>query len=304
MSEEGVLKSCNVESIRRAELVLMDGVLFPEPVQKTWDQVKRFQALPDDLLIATYPKAGTTWTQEIVDLILNDGDADKCQRAPIYDRIPFMEYVEPPPLSSGLQQIAALKPPRAIKTHLPFQLVPQSFWEQNCKVIYVARNAKDNLVSYYHFERMCLVEPEPGTFEEFFMKFIAGRVGWGSWYDHVKEWWAQKDKHRILYLFYEDMKEDPEREIKKIARFLGKDLQPETISKIVHHTSFDKMKENPMVNGLDIPDFIFDTSVSTFLRKGVVGDWKNHFSVAQNELFNKHYLQKMSDSCLQFRFQL
>lgn len=44
---------------------------------------------------------GTTWTQEIVDMIQNDGDVQKCQRANTYDRHPFIEWTLPPPLNSG-----------------------------------------------------------------------------------------------------------------------------------------------------------------------------------------------------------
>lgn len=44
---------------------------------------------------------GTTWTQEIVDMIQNDGDVQKCQRANTFDRHPFIEWTLPPPLNSG-----------------------------------------------------------------------------------------------------------------------------------------------------------------------------------------------------------
>lgn len=36
---------------------------------------------------------GTTWTQEVVDQILNEGDVEKCRRAPTHVRMPFLEKV-------------------------------------------------------------------------------------------------------------------------------------------------------------------------------------------------------------------
>lgn len=45
--------------------------------------------------------AGTTWTQEIVDMILNHTDFEKCKRAPIHDRMPFLEMTSPNPALSG-----------------------------------------------------------------------------------------------------------------------------------------------------------------------------------------------------------
>lgn len=34
-------------------------------------------------------------------------------------------------------------------------------------------------------------------------------VAWGNWFDHVTGWWKAKDRHKILYVFYEDMIEVP-----------------------------------------------------------------------------------------------
>uniref|UniRef100_A0A8C0P7X5 Sulfotransferase n=2 Tax=Canis lupus familiaris TaxID=9615 RepID=A0A8C0P7X5_CANLF len=211
----------------RLPVAYVEGILQPTPTCDIWDQIWNFQAKSDDLLIATYPKAGTTWTQEIVDLIQNEGDVDKSQRAPIHVRIPFIEWIIP----------------------------------------------------------------------------SIGSVCWGSWYDHVKGWWKAKDQHRILYLFYEDLKKNTKHEIQKVAEFIGKNLDDEILDKIVHHTSFDVMKENPMSNYSSVPAKIMNHSVSPFMRKGIVGDWKNHFTVAQNERFNEDYKKKMADTNLTFHFQ-
>ncbi|XP_070335112.1 sulfotransferase 1C1 isoform X1 [Odocoileus virginianus] len=309
MSSEEMKNLHLEEKYLQPETKEVNGILMTKMISDNWDKIWNFQAKPDDLLIATYAKAGTTWTQEIVDMIQNDGDLQKCQRANTFDRHPFIEWALPPPLSSGilvagLDLANKMASPRTLKTHLPVQMLPPSFWKQNTKIIYVARNAKDCLVSYYHFSRMNKMVPDPGSWEEYVETFKAGKVLWGSWYDHVKGWWHAKDQHRILYLFYEDMKEDPKREIRKILKFLEKEVSEEVLDKIIHHTSFEVMKENPMANYTTLPTSIMDHSISPFMRRGMPGDWKNYFTVAQNEDFDKDYERKMAGSTLTFRTAL
>uniref|UniRef100_A0A8C9FZ39 Sulfotransferase n=1 Tax=Pavo cristatus TaxID=9049 RepID=A0A8C9FZ39_PAVCR len=242
-----------------SEMGEVQGIPVTKPTSTIWDQVWNFKARPDDLLVATYAKAGFL-CHCIVCHVKNQGGAVQLL---YHDRSVLIKSY-----SAGLKLAEAMPSPRTMKTHLPVQLVPPSFWEQNCKIIYVARNAKDNLVSYYHFHRMNKVLPDPGTIEEFMEQFMNGEVLWGSWYDHVKGWWKAKDKHRILYLFYEDMKENPKREIQKIMKFLEKDLDDEVLNKIIYNTSFEIMKDNPMANYTKDFVGVMDHSVSPFMRKG------------------------------------
>ncbi|XP_051822400.1 sulfotransferase 1 family member D1-like [Antechinus flavipes] len=287
----------------RQELVDVQGIPLFWTIAEAWSQVEGFEARPDDLLISTYPKSGTTWVSEILDLIYNNGDVEKCKRDAIFNRVPFMELIMPGYVN-GIKQLEELKSPRLVKTHLPVELLPPSLWKNDCKMIYVARNAKDVAVSYYYFHKMAKMHPEPGTWEEFLEKFMTGKLSFGSWYDHVKGWWEKKKDYRILYLFYEDMKEDPKRELLKILKFLEKDLPEEIVNKILHHTSFKIMKDNPTANYTMITEKEMDHKVSPFMRKGMAGDWKNQFTVAQYERFEKDYNQQMEGTTLKFRSEI
>ncbi|XP_077171365.1 sulfotransferase 1C2-like [Paroedura picta] len=298
------LEALDPKSIKRSLLVEVKGVPLVSSMAEEWGSLWGFKARPDDLLICTYPKAGTTWIQEIVDMVQHGGDPQKCARGPTHERMPFIDVFLPKPIPSGIDQAEAMPSPRMLKTHLPIQLIPPSFWEQNCKVIYVARNVKDNMVSYFHFHRIGSLLPEPGNWDQFLENFIAGKVAWGSWFDHVRGWWEAKDQHPILYLFYEDMKEDPAREIRKVAQFLGVPLPDPLVSQIVQHTTFESMKANPMTNYSTLPSFLLDQSVSPFMRKGTVGDWKDHFTVAQSEHLDEVCAQELAGSGLSFRMQL
>ncbi|KAM9350995.1 cytosolic sulfotransferase 3-like [Symphorus nematophorus] len=288
----------------RPELFDFDGVSMTHYFTDNWENVQNFKARPDDILVATYPKAGTTWVSYILDLLYFGQTAPERQISiPIYDRVPFLE-LSIPSVFSGVDLVENLSTsPRLIKTHYPVQFVPKSFWEQNCKVIYVARNAKDNVVSYFHFDRMNKVEPEPGDWNSYLNRFLEGKVVYGSWYDHVNGWWKKKQTYsKLHYMFFEDMVEDTGREIDKLCSFLGLSLSAEEKKRITGGVQFDNMKKNDMANYSTNP--VMDFKVSPFMRKGKVGDWKNHFTVAQNEEFDEDYKKKMKDPTLQFRTEI
>ncbi|XP_075384532.1 sulfotransferase 1A1-like [Tenrec ecaudatus] len=292
-----------VQDTSRPPLVYVKGFPLIKYFAEALDPLQNFESWPDDVLISTYPKSGTTWVSEILDMIYQGGDLEKCRRAPIFIRVPFLEF-KAPGFPSGMESLKDLSSPRLLKTHLPLALIPQSLLDQKVKVIYMARNAKDVAVSYYHFSQMAKVVPDPGTWDDFLEKFMMGAVSYGSWYQHVQEWWKLSQTHPVLYLFYEDMKEDPKREIQKILKFLGRSLPEETLDHIVQNTSFKEMKKNPMANYSTMPTDIMDHNISAFMRKGITGDWKRTFTVAQNERFDAHYAEEMAGSDLNFRLQL
>ncbi|XP_035275071.1 sulfotransferase 2B1-like isoform X3 [Anguilla anguilla] len=153
----------------------------------------------DDVFAVTYPKSGTTWMQEILPPILNGGDLTPVQTIPNWDRVPWLEETR------AALVLGDRPPPRAMVSHLPYHLMPPSFYTSKAKVIYVTRNPKDIAVSSFHFHKMASFLDDPGTFDEFLDKFLSGQVLFGKWTDHVKSWRNTDIEDRILYVTYEEM---------------------------------------------------------------------------------------------------
>ena len=100
----------------------------------------------------------------------------------------------------------------------------------------------------------------------------------------------------MLVLHYEDMQQDLATHIRRLGTFLGWHLSPQAVAAIADYASFESMSANPFTNREGNP--MMDFSIARFLRKGVVGDWKNHFTAEQDARFQAVWEQKMGGTTL------
>ncbi|XP_074478811.1 sulfotransferase 2B1-like [Sebastes fasciatus] len=235
------------------------GISIPTS-QHTPQSLKYFEEFsfrPDDIIIATYPKSGTTWTQEIVPLIVSGGDPASVETLPNWKRAPWLEKT----LNVTLEERPS---PRLSTTHMWYNMMPPSFFEVKPKVINVVRNPRDVLTSSFHYYGMAAHLVNPGSKSKFLHKFLDGKVLFGTWFDHVKSWLNAEDKEHVIHISYEEM--------------------------------LMNMKKNNMSNYSTVPEsVVMDQTKSEFLRKGLSGDWKNDLTVAEAEYFDAVYKDKMKD---------
>ncbi|XP_018431999.1 PREDICTED: sulfotransferase family cytosolic 2B member 1-like [Nanorana parkeri] len=254
-----------------------------------------FLVRDDDIFNITYPKSGTTWVIDILSLIKKNGDPTWNKTAPNWERVPWIE-------NNGIArklQVSEEKP-RLITTHLQRHLFVKSFTGSKAKVIYTIRNPKDVAVSLYYFSKMSSFFDDPGDFDQFVKVFLTEEIPYGSWFEHVKGWMEMFGKDNFMIQTYEDLQTDLRGSVIKICTFLGKELDDKAVDSVVENVSFQSMKENQMSNFSLVPSEFMDQMKSPFMRKGVAGDWKNHFSVALNESFDKIYKMKMQDLKVKF----
>ena len=112
------------------------------------NEIKEFKTRPSDVWVASFPKSGTTWLQEIVFLIENNCDFVKAKSKIIEERSPYIEFASP-----GIDYINKMDTPRVIKTHLPYEFLPNNL-DKKSKIVYIVRNPKDVCVSSYYFFKM------------------------------------------------------------------------------------------------------------------------------------------------------
>uniref|UniRef100_A0A672JJB5 Sulfotransferase n=1 Tax=Salarias fasciatus TaxID=181472 RepID=A0A672JJB5_SALFA len=221
------------------------------------DALLDFEIRPTDIFIITYPKSGRLLVLARVPFIEERAKDDPCRERP---------------------------DPRFFGTHLPPDMLPLGVREKQVKIVYVWRNPKDVLVSLYHFAQSWVFLETPRSFEDFFQQFLDGDVYMGSWFDHLREYISARDQLNIHFVNYESMLKVVNHLFLKICAFLGRDLTDEAIDHIVEKSTFTNMKRNPKQAHLSV----------CFVCAGTAGEWKNFFTVAQNEQFDRLFQEKMT----------
>jgi LPS sulfotransferase NodH len=270
---------------RRPRYTLHDGFRMPMgfPVAG-FDSGQRYRPSPGDVFVSTYPKCGTTWLQYIVYLLVHGG-----QPLPAGTR---MDAVFPHLEEVGEAVVRALPEPRLIKTHLQFERTP---WQPAAHYLYVARNPFDCAVSFYHHTRGFVRHYDfaDGTFDEFFECFIRGEVDFGDYFDHLASWLPHVGEPNVLFLTYEQMLADPPAAVLAVGGFLGgaaarAAAEPALVARIVATSSFDSMRRDQRRWSSERP-----ANMPEFVRKGVAGDWANHFSREQAARLAAKFVDRM-----------
>ena len=279
--------------------------VLPYVLQEHVNQLKHLELFPDDVWIVSYPRCGSTWTQQILRLVRSNGEKDCCIKNT--DAIPLLEAKADVVLSLEAFcpkfNIEDLPRPRAFRSHFPYDLLPCGPPHNTpCRYIYVARNPKDVVVSNYYALKE-LPEYCDLKWDTFWDKHMKGNNFYGDYLDHILSWWPHRDDENVLFLKYEDMKKDLPQTISQIASFLGVNLSGHIISKIADLSSFEKMKKDNTVNFSWVKAFNKD-GVSTFIRKGLVGDWKSVLTPDQSAQMDVICTERLKDTGLEFVFDL
>ena len=185
---------------------------------------------PSDVVITPFGKSGTTWTQQIVHTLRTRGDMafDDISRV-----VPWIETSTDLGLDLNAEQRAN---PRAFKSHLTYDVIPKGG-----RYINVMRDPADAAVSMFKFEEGWFLEPGAVSLDEYVQQEYLKHP---RYFAHLKSWWPQRHADNVLFLCYEDMLGDAEQTIRRIAAFIGIELDQALLDLTLTHSSIEFMLQH------------------------------------------------------------
>jgi Sulfotransferase domain len=196
------------------------------------DQAGRnFAVFPDDTLVVSYPRSGNTWTRFLIANLVHP------EKTITFANI---ESLIPDTSSISSRALKRISRPRIIKSH-------DYFDHRYPKVIYIVRDPRDVALSYYDFQRKYRHIEDKHPLERYVDDFVNGRLisaSWGTWAENVGSWMAARGHtENFLLLRFEDMLEDTQRELVRVAQFLNLAVTSETLERAIVNSAADRMRQ-------------------------------------------------------------
>ncbi|KAK9283791.1 hypothetical protein L1049_012043 [Liquidambar formosana] len=267
---------------------------------------RHFDACDTDLILLSFPKSGTTWLKALMFATVNRKRYTLAENpllsANPHILVPLLEHIIY--TNNQIPDLSIIPPPRLFASHTPYPLLPESIKTSNCKIVYICRNPLDNFISLWHFANKA--RPEhlgPLPIEEGFDKFCRGISSSGPFWDNVLGHWkiSLENPHKVLFLKYEDLKEDIVSQLKSFAEFLGYPFSAQeesdgVIEEISRLCCFENLKELEINKTGRVRSF----ENKSFFRKATVGDWANYLTPSMAERLNNVVEEKLKGSGLSF----
>jgi aryl sulfotransferase len=278
-----------------------------------WDAI---EPRDDDVVITTSYKAGTTWTQGIVaNLLLRDvpGAPNPLMASPWVDA----RFQAPLPVL--IEALKAQTHRRFMKSHLAADGL---LYRPTTRYIVVARDARDvfmslvNHYSGYTDAAMALFNDDPSLapfprFDGDVRKLWKGWItrGWFEWESDGYPWWANlghtasywpyRELENVLFLHYGDLKADLAGEVRRIAAFLGLELDDDAIASVVAACHIDRMRERALEDDTMLGMF-FEGGAKRFFFKGTNGRWRDVLGADDLALYDEAKRRVLEPACAQW----
>ena len=204
-----------------------------EKRQASSEYGRNFKPRPSDVFIVTYPKCGTTWMSQICH-VLRGGDMSFSE---ITEVCPWDENAKMCGQDLDADQVRS---PRIFKSHLRREEIAKGG-----KYIYVVRHPEDVFVSYFHFTSGFRgLKPGDFTMHQFEEEVMGGQRG--PIWDHYMGWHAVRGDPAVLWVFFEDLKEDFRGQVERVADFMEipGDVRARRVEEALQKASFEFMSKH------------------------------------------------------------